>query len=260
MLSPAHADGTAYNVLNTAPAYANGKVSLPQDEKALVNEVGVESLIRDGKWMLIPGGAHIESLKKGDIILNASQTSDLLKTGKTSGHGKAYANGTIPNVRSLVSNPLSAYAGGSGGGSFQGGAATGADKKKPSSNSNKKPSSKKKSSNSSSSSDEAKEFEETLDWIEIKIDRLERKIKSLDRIAGSAFETYATRSKTLAEQMGEVSNEISVQQQAYERYLQQANSISLSDDYKTQVQNGTIDISTITDEDLKKNIDEYQQW
>ena len=262
MLSPAHADGTAYNVLNTAPAYANGKVSLPQDEKALVNEVGVESLIRDGKWMLIPGGAHIESLKKGDIILNASQTSDLLKTGKTSGHGKAYANGTVPNIRSFVSTSLSAYAGGSGGGSLQGGAATGADKKKPSSNnsSSKNKSSKKKSSNSSSSTDDAKEFEEALDWIEIKIDRLERKIKSLDRIAGSAFETYATRSKALVEQMGEVSNEITVQQQAYERYLQQANSISLSDDYKTQVQNGTIDISTITDEDLKKNIDEYQQW
>ena len=262
MLSPAYADGTAYNVLNTIPAYANGKVSLPQDEKALVNEVGIESLIRDGKWMLIPGGAHIESLKKGDIILNASQTSDLLKTGKTSGHGKAYANGTVPNIRSLVSTSLSAYAGGSGGGSFQGGAATGADKKKPSSNnsSSKNKSSKKKSSNSSSSTDDAKEFEEALDWIEIKIDRLERKIKSLDRIAGSAFETYATRSKALAEQMGEVSNEITVQQQAYERYLQQANSISLSDDYKTQVQNGTIDISTITDEDLKKNIDKYQQW
>ena len=259
MLSPAHADGTAYNVLNTVPAYANGKVSLSQNEKALVNEVGVESLIRDGRWMLIPGGAHIENLKKGDIILNASQTSDLLKTGKTSGHGKAYANGTVPNVRSLVSNPLSAYAGGSGGGSFQGGAATGADKKKPSSSSNKK-SSKKKSSNSSSSSDKAKEFEEVLDWIEIKIDRIERKIKNLERVAGSAFETYTDRSKALAEQMGEVSNEITVQQQAYERYLQQANSISLSDDYKTQVQNGTIDISTITDEDLKKNIDEYQQW
>ena len=259
MLSPAHADGTAYNVLNTVPAYANGKVSLSQNEKALVNEVGVESLIRDGRWMLIPGGAHIENLKKGDIILNASQTSDLLKTGKTSGHGKAYANGTVPNVRSLVSNPLSAYAGGSGGGSFQGGAATGADKKKPSSSSNKK-SSKKKSSNSSSSSDKAKEFEEVLDWIEIKIDRIERKIKNLERVAGSAFETYTDRNKALVEQMGEVSNEITVQQQAYERYLQQANSISLSDDYKTQVQNGTIDISTITDEDLKKNIDEYQQW
>lgn len=263
MLSPAHADGTAYNVLNTVPAYANGKVSLPQDEKALVNEVGVESLIRDGRWMLIPGGAHIESLKKGDIILNASQTSDLLKTGKTSGHGKAYANGTVPNIRSLVSNPLSAYARGSGGGSLQGGAATGADKKKPSSNkksNSKNKSSNKKSSDSSSATDEAKEFEEVLDWIEIKIDRIERKIKNLERVAGSAFETYANRSKALAEQMGEVSNEITVQQQAYERYLQQANSISLSDDYKSQVQNGTIDISTITDEDLKKNIDDYKQW
>lgn len=262
MLSPAHADGTAYNVLNTVPAYANGKVSLSQNEKALVNEVGVESLIRDGRWMLIPGGAHIENLKKGDIILNASQTSDLLKSGKTAGHGKAYANGTISNIRSLASFSLNAYADGmlGGSGGFEGGAATGADKKKPSSNKKSNKSSNKKSSDSSSATDEAKEFEEVLDWIEIKIDRIERKIKNLERVAGSAFETYANRSKALAEQMGEVSNEITVQQQAYERYLQQANSISLSDDYKSQVQNGTIDISTITDEDLKKNIDDYKQW
>lgn len=262
MLSPAYADGTAYNVLNTVPAYANGKVSLSQNEKALVNEVGVESLIRDGRWMLIPGGAHIENLKKGDIILNASQTSDLLKSGKTAGHGKAYANGTISNIRSLASFSLNAYADGmlGGSGGFEGGAATGADKKKPSSNKKSNKSSNKKSSDSSSATDEAKEFEEVLDWIEIKIDRIERKIKNLERVAGSAFETYANRSKALAEQMGEVSNEITVQQQAYERYLQQANSISLSDDYKSQVQNGTIDISTITDEDLKKNIDDYKQW
>lgn len=259
MLSPAHADGTA----NSTPAYVRGNVAIQKDEKALVNELKKpESIVRDGVWSVIPGGAHIEQLKKGDIIFNGEQTEQLLKHGEIAGHGKAYANGTVPNIRSLVSNPLSAYAGGSGGGSLQGGAATGADKKKPSSNnsnSNKK-SSNKKSSDSSSATDEAKEFEEVLDWIEIKIDRIERKIKNLERVAGSAFETYANRSKALAEQMGEVSNEITVQQQAYERYLQQANSISLSEDYKSQVQNGTIDISTITDEDLKKNIDDYKQW
>lgn len=261
MLSPAHADGTA----NSTPAYVRGNVAIQKDEKALVNELKKpESIVRDGVWSVIPGGAHIEQLKKGDIIFNGEQTEQLLKHGEIAGHGKAYANGTVPNIRSIASTLASAYAGGSGGGSFQGGAATGTDKKKPSSSnsnsSSNKKSSNKKSSNSSSSTDDAKEFEEALDWIEIKIDRLERKIKSLDRIAGSAFETYATRSKALAEQMGEVSNEITVQQQAYERYLQQANSISLSDDYKTQVQNGTIDISTITDEDLKKNIDDYKQW
>ena len=108
MLSPAHADGTAYNVINYKSAYADGKVSLPHDEKALVNEQGTESLIRDGKWMLIPGGMHVQSLKKGDIILNASQTADLLKYGKASGHGKAYAQGTVGNGK-VVAN---AYASG----------------------------------------------------------------------------------------------------------------------------------------------------
>ena len=41
MLSPAHASGTAYNMLNLKPAYADGKVSLSQDEQALVNELGM---------------------------------------------------------------------------------------------------------------------------------------------------------------------------------------------------------------------------
>lgn len=264
MLSPAHADGTA----NSTPAYVRGNVAIQKDEKALVNELKKpESIVRDGVWSVIPGGAHIEQLKKGDIIFNGEQTEQLLKHGEIAGHGKAYANGTVPNIRSLVSTSLSAYAGGSGGGLGRpsrpstGMGANNSNRDKNKGNSNKKPSSKKKSSDSSSSaSDEAKEFEETLDWIEIKIDRIERKIKNLERVAGSAFETYANRSKALAEQMGKVSYEITVQQQAYERYVQQANSISLSDDYKSQVQNGTIDISTITDEDLKKNIDEYQQW
>lgn len=253
---PASATGTMLS-----PAHASGNVTIPRDEKALVNELKKpESIVRDGVWSIIPGGAHIQQLKKGDIIFNGEQTEQLIKHGKIAGHGKAYANGTVSN-NSITPTPISvAYTDGSwvfgdtGNGNIGG---TGG-RPKPSSSSNKK-SSKKKSSNSSSS-DNAKEFEEVLDWIEIKIDRIERKIKNLERVAGSAFETYTDRNKALVEQMGEVSNEITVQQQAYERYLQQANSISLSDDYKTQVQNGTIDISTITDEDLKKNIDEYQQW
>ena len=258
MLSPSHANGT----INTTPAYVNGNVALQKDEKALVNELKKpESIVRDGVWSIIPGGAHIQQLKKGDIIFNGEQTEQLIKHGKIAGHGKAYANGTVSN-NSITPTPISvAYSKGSwvfgdtGNGNIGG---TGG-RPKPSFNSNKK-SSNKKSSDSSSAADEAKEFEEVLDLIEIKIDRIERKIKNLERVAGSAFETYANRSKALAEQMGEVSNEITVQQQAYERYLQQANSISLSDDYKSQVQNGTIDISTITDEDLKKNIDDYKQW
>lgn len=43
LLSPAHADGTAYNMLNLKPAYADGKVSLSKDENALVNELGIQN-------------------------------------------------------------------------------------------------------------------------------------------------------------------------------------------------------------------------
>lgn len=91
-----------------SPAHADGKVSLPQNETALVNELGTESIIRNGKWMLIPGGMHREHLKKGDIILNANQTKSLMKYGKAAGKGRAYAEGTLTSVLS------NAYAGGSG--------------------------------------------------------------------------------------------------------------------------------------------------
>ena len=45
----------------------------------------------------MPGGngVHVESLKRGDIVFNASQTKDLIEHGKASGRGKvAYASGT----------------------------------------------------------------------------------------------------------------------------------------------------------------------
>lgn len=64
--------GSAYNVLNITPAHASGtNVAIKQDQQALVNEVGVnghaESIVRDGVWSLIPGGAHIENLKRATL-------------------------------------------------------------------------------------------------------------------------------------------------------------------------------------------------
>lgn len=44
------------------------------------------------------------------------------------------------------------------------------------------------------------------------------------------------------------------------RYMQQANSVGLSSDWKSKVKNGTIDISTITDEDLSDKIKDFQEF
>ena len=93
--SRAFANGSAYNMFNLRAAYANGRVALTEDEQALVNELGMESIIRDGRWFLIPGGVHQEALKKGDIILSAAQTKALLRTGAAAGYGRAYADGSI---------------------------------------------------------------------------------------------------------------------------------------------------------------------
>lgn len=257
MLSPAHASGTAYNMLNLKPAYAGGSIALQRDEKAVVNEIAQESLIRDGVWSLLPGGMHIESLKKGDIILNANQTKALLQYGKAPGHARAYASGSL----------LSAYAGGSGGGSFFGGGSGSSSgmSGRPSSSSNKSSSSsssskKSSSSNSSSAKEAAEEFEETIDWIEIAIDRLERAIDTLDLKASSTYRSWSERNQNLTSEISKVTDEINLQQQGYNRYLQQANSVGLSSDWATKVQNGQVDISTITDEDLADKISEYQDW
>ena len=42
-LLPARANGTGYNVLSYRPAYSDGKISLSQDEQALVNELGIQN-------------------------------------------------------------------------------------------------------------------------------------------------------------------------------------------------------------------------
>lgn len=269
MLSPARANGTAYNTLNMSPAHASGNVSLPKDEKALVNELPKpESIVRDGVWSLIPGGAHIEQLKKGDIIFNGEQTEQLLKHGSISGHGRAYADGSVGNVRDLVRTPLSAYASGFGGGVLGAGGSGsqanfggGNSNKGNSNNGNKATNTAKKvAKETKKAADSAKDFEETLDHIVTLIDRLERTISNLERTAGNTYETLETRTDALRKQMIETTKEISIQEQAYQRYLEEANSVGLSEEYAEKVRNGLIDLETITDETLNDSIKKYQEY
>ena len=263
MLTPAKASGTAYNVLNLKPAYVGGSVALSKDEKALVNEMGTESIIRSGQWSLLPGGMHIESLKKGDIVLNASQTKALLQYGKAPGHARAYASGSL----------LASYANGSGGGSFfvgGSGSSSGASGR-PSSSSSKGSSSKKLSSSSKSSSKSsdkasksaekaADKFEEIVDSIETLLDRMDR---SLQRLTDS-IETYSynlTKQSSVSDKaMNQIRSNLTTLQSAYNRYIKEANSVGLSDSWKKRVQNGAIDITTITNEDLADKISKYQDW
>ena len=84
----AHVEGTAK---------VSGDWSVQSDEKkALVGEVGRELIVRNGKFFTVgDNGAEMFDIKKGDIVFNHEQTEELLKNGYISGHGKAYADGTV---------------------------------------------------------------------------------------------------------------------------------------------------------------------
>lgn len=70
----------------------------------------------------------------------------------------------------------------------------------------------------------------------------------------------AKRNSAAADEISLITQQINTQNQAYTRYMQQANSVGLSSDWMDKVKNGTIDISTITDEDLSDKIKDFQDF
>lgn len=251
----AHVNGTA-----KGHAFKQGDWSLKDSGTALVGELGQETVVRDGHFFTIgDSGAEFFNYKKGDIIFNHKQTEELFKNGYVTsggGRGRAFAEGT-------------AFSRGSG--SFWGGASSGGSSSSGgttvnnvTNNYNYNSSSSKKSSSTKSSSSKAKkeaeEFEENLDLIEIVIDRIERAIDSLDRTASSAFKSFTERTKAFNDEMVKTGEEIVMQQRAYDRYMQQAQSVGLSEDWQNKLMHGEIDIELITDENLKEQIDDFQEW
>lgn len=249
----AHANGSSvksYQFNNWGgQANASGNWGIKKGGLSLVGELGQEILVRGSEFHTIgDNGAEFIQTRPGDIIFNHKQTASLLENGYVTSRGKMI--GGNANVNG------SAYSSGSG--SFNvGGSGSNASS---SSGSSSRSSNKSSSNNSSSASDAAKEFEETIDWIEMAIDRLERAIDTLDLKASSTYRSWSERNQNLTSEISKVTEEINLQQQGYNRYLQQANSVGLSWDWASKVQNGQVDISTITDEDLADKISEYQQW
>lgn len=202
--------------------------------------------VRNGKFFTIgDDSAEFFQYKKGDIIFNAEQTRQIFANGKiTNGvkRGVNYASG-------------SAFAEGN---AFSSGSGSRPGYTKPKDDSKKKSSSSsKKKSSSSSSKDE--EEPEVIDWIEMAIDRLEYAIEKLEITAESSFKTLSQRLSATSQEISKVNSEIELQQQAYNRYMQEANSVGLSSSLASKVRNGTININEYSQEtaDLIKD---YQEW
>ena len=286
LLSPAKVSGTAYNVLNTIPysSYASGKVSLDKDETALVNEVGIESRIRNGVWELLPGKMHMENLKKGDIILNAKQTADLLKHGKTNSFAKSYASGTAEHVRDIVTPFLNSYARGTGHGGFQGGAASGGISSSTSNNSNAVNQNthavSQNTSQTQKNTEKIKHSTQVFDWVKTRLEYFANKTKEIaDKVTD--FVSFKLKESLLKSQSSSIDKEIQAQQQGYDTYTKKAQSVaekytyydkdenkqtlSIPKKYQELVKNGQwniedMDTSTDYNKNLADAIQKYQDY
>lgn len=256
--------------LTDFPAYGDGRVSLPNDQKALVNEEYInghsESIVRDGVWSLIPGGAHMENLKKGDIIFSAQQTEDLLKRGATPGHARAYAQGSLSDFS--LSNAFGSGFSGTGRNPWAG--------KNTSSSSSGGSSSSQQSYNDNSgavarNTDETeKNTKATKDSTEAfdGIKRYTQKFaKAVEQISNQITEYISSTFKTtlLKRQVKATEKQIAANEKASDAYMKKAEAIGLSEEYKNKVINGTltveeIDTSSDSGKQLAKDIKNFENY
>lgn len=231
-----------------ADGVSNGQIAY--DQQALVGEVAPELLVRNGQAQLIgKRGAEFMNLKKGDVIFNHIDTAKLLSgdddvRGKLIGGG--FANGTT--ISAYATSTQRATGSAKANTRFHGSSGSGSN------------SSGSSGSNDSSAQDKADEFLETIDWIEIKINRCEEAIARLNKTEENTFSGWTLRTTALNDEIAKTADEIEWATQGYKRYLQQADSVALSEDYKRKVRNGEINIEDITDEDLYNRVQDYQNW
>lgn len=258
----AHANGStvkSYRFNNWhGQANASGNWGIREGGTSLVGELGQEILVRGSEFHTIgDNGAEFIQTRPGDIIFNHKQTEALLKNGYVTSRGKMI--GSNANVNG------SAYSSGSGGLGRPSRPSYGMDDSYASNSSSKKSSSSKSSSKSSekaskSAEEAADKFEEIVDSIETLLDRMDRSIQKLtDSIEPYSYD-LSKQSAASDKAMSTIRKDLTTLQSAYNRYMKEAENVDLSDTWKKRVQNGAIDITTITDENLADQIKKYQEY
>lgn len=237
-------------------AKSNGDWSVKKSEKALVGELGTEVIVRGGKYFSVgDNGAEFVNVRKGDVIFNHKQSAELFKNGHvTSGGGRAkvvgesFVQGTAYRLKAQDNKKASSKS-----------KKKSSTSKKSSGNSGSKSSSGNSSSSSSNSSDSSKDTENLTDWIKIFLDRTSRLTDlaedAIDRAVG-----LINKMSAATDTISKVQNEISANQQAANKYLEYANQVSLSEDYKSKIRNGQLSIESISDENTRDAVSKYQEY
>ena len=221
---------------------ATGSWGTPKTETALVGELGPEIIVdpKSGKWHTVGDtGAEFTQVEKGSIIFNHKQTEQLLKNGYVAGRGKAYASGTAYVSTSNSTHKKYNFDDTSG--------------------------SERKGSSSSSSADDAKDqFEELFDWIEVRLEEINKQLDfknaRLDNSVG------------FAKQNAVINEMLDLNEKLYDnliaganKYYEYANKLlaKIPSEYRKAAQDGSIAIEEFAgeaDEKTLEAIKDFREW
>ena len=116
------------------------------------------------------------------------------------------------------------------------------------------------SGDDSSSSSSSSQTAEKLNWIERLINKISTAYSRLKNVVSDTTTTWLNRNNALSDSMSTLADEINAQSDAYEYYMNAFNSYGLDDYYKNQIEDGSISIDVIYDDDLKNAISDCQDF
>lgn len=223
-------------------AHASGSWGVPKTETALVGELGPELIVdpKSSSWYTVGDtGAEFTTIPKGSIIFNHKQTEQLLKNGYVTGRGKAHASGTAYASTSNSTHKKYNYDDTSG--------------------------SERKGSSSSSSADDAKDqFEELFDWIEVRLEEINKQLDlrnaKLDNSVG------------FAKQNAVINEMLDLNEKLYDNLIAGANKYyeyaskllaKVPAEYRKAAQDGSIAIEEFAgeaDEKTLEAIKDFREW
>ena len=115
------------------------------------------------------------------------------------------------------------------------------------------------SSDSSSGSDSSSEpSPQDFNWVERLLSKISKAYDRLKNKVSDTTRTWLNRNNALSDSMETLLSEINAQSDAYDFYMDRFNSYDLDGYYKDQIANGSFNIETVYDDDLKDAISDCQ--
>lgn len=151
-------------------------------------------LVKSANFDKLPSSVQ-QQIRAMSFEYNVPEVEFIAKKGSTgSGVGAKYGG-----------SPKSSSGGSGGGGGGGGGSNSGSEPNKP-----------------------KEESEESFDWIEVAIQRIEEEIARLDKVVGNSYDLWTHRNSALLKELEKTKEEIKAQQIAQSEYLRNANAVKVN--------------------------------